>query len=100
MYVCIMEIKVIKPTDKEVNEDNYLIKQVIDKFNACVLSRDYDKHMDGYFVIELTRSQSLLKVVLDGAIKLINDNGWDARHGSHYSTRNACPSYGIFFMKK
>lgn len=94
-----IEIKVVKPTDEEIIGDNYLVKQVIDYFNASVLSRDYDKSKDE-MVIEVTRKQMQLTKVMDEAIRLINDNGWEARHGSHYSTRFACPSYGIFFKPK
>lgn len=96
-----MEIKVVKPTDKEMILDESALKELIDYFNASVLSRDYDK---GYgnakdeMVIEVHSRKKLL--VVDEAVKLINENGWEARHAYYYSTRFACPSYAIYFKPK
>lgn len=88
-------IEVIEPGDNRINSSNYLIKKAVDFFNACMLDSDFEI-VRGEKVVEIFGKDFCNKVILDEAIKLLNQAGWNARHGGYYSLRGAFPSHAIY----
>lgn len=86
--------------EDKILDDSYLVKKVIDYFNAKMLSHDWDvvhknKVPTKEIVIDLYQC-AVPNIILDKAIEIINKSGWNAKHDRWYSTRIAAPSHGIF----
>lgn len=94
-----MTIQVISPIGIEDVQHKYLVTSIIDIFNNSVISIGYEIIND-VMVVEIPKPKCKLTSVLDEAVKIINENGWVARHDHFYSIKGCYPSYGIIFKQK